>query len=211
MSESTPWEVNIYQIFEQASDSIKRLDDYGQVLESKKPLPAGYRIIQATDEHIIVRAGGALIEVLENRYHIDSPRWWWPRGWKFYKRIRNHCKRARELEKSMRTKDVTDRWQELTERGSKKISVMPLTAGQIKRISTKLRELLSEAESATLMFEQYRKATQRNGRCKQIVLTEDLDNIERQVNEAVKVIDSATSFRKPLTQPCRLPPGGCWA
>jgi hypothetical protein len=86
----------------------------------------------------------------------------------------------------MRTKDDTDRWQELAKRRSKNISVMPLTAGQIKRISTKLRELLNEAESATLMFEQYRKATQGNRRCKQIVIMEDLDNIERQVNEAVK-------------------------
>jgi hypothetical protein len=81
------------------------------------------RIIHVTDEHRIVRAGGDLIGVLENRYHTDSPRWWWPRGLNIYRRIRTHCKRARKLEKSMRTKEVTDRWQELARRGSRRISV----------------------------------------------------------------------------------------
>lgn len=189
--DSSPRAVDIYQIFEQANNSIKRLEDYAKALESSRPLPADYRIIQVTDAHGIIRAAGALIDVVEIRYHIDSPRWW-SRGWRFYKKIKNHCRRARELENDMRIEDNSDFRKELAERGSTKVSIMPLTADQAEEISAKFRELLDETKSAAALFGEYRKATKPVTDRRQ-ALIEDLDEIEKQVIAAVKVIDSATS------------------
>lgn len=189
--DSSPRVVDIYQIFEQANNSIKRLDRYAKALESSRPLPADYRIIQVTDAHRIIRAAGALIDAVEIRYHIDSPRWWWSRGWRFYKKIKNHCRRARELENDMRIEDNSDFRKELAERRSTRVSIMPLTADQAEEISAKFRELLDETKSAAALFAEYRKATKPVTDRRQ-ALTEDFGEIEKQVIAAVKVIDSAT-------------------
>lgn len=127
---------------------------------------------------------------------MDSPRWWWSRGRNFYKEIKNHCKRARELENNMKTEDIRDVRREFAERGTTRVAIMPLTADQAEQISAKFRELLDEAESAAALFEQYRNATKRPEKDRGKALTEDLSKIERQVNAAVNVIDAATVSRK---------------